>query len=79
MDETVSDYHQGDQAIGEQVSTYRVFGSLTKWAALAIATMMLTFTLWFCTAVGFFGGLIPGLIVLAAGIFFLRAKPDAGR
>ena len=35
-------------------------------------------TLWFCTPAGFLGGLIPGVVLAAAGIFFLREKKGGG-
>jgi thiamine transporter ThiT len=75
MADAASDYHPGDQNITEQVSTYRVFGSMTKWGSLTIATLVLMFTLWFCVGAGFFGGLIPGLVLAVSGAFFLRSKP----
>ena len=77
MDDTASDYHHGEMAVTEQTHTYALFGRLTKWGALHIAVLVTIFTLWFCTGVGFFGGLIPGAILWAAGIFFLRSKPNA--
>jgi hypothetical protein len=75
MSETAPQYHHGDQDISEQVVTFELFGGLVKWASLAIAVLVLVLTLWFCVGAGFFGGLIPGVVVLAAGIFFLRSKP----
>jgi hypothetical protein len=75
MAEAGSDYHPGDQNITEQVSTYRVFGSLTKWGSLTVATLVLMFTLWFCVGAGFLGGLIPALALAGLGAFFLRSKP----
>jgi hypothetical protein len=75
MADAASDYHHGDQNIAEQVTTYRAFGSLSKWGSLVVATLVLMLTLWFCLGAGFLGGVIPGLVVLGAGIFFLRSKP----
>jgi hypothetical protein len=37
--------------------------------------LLLMLVLWFCLGVGFFGGLVPGLIVLGLGVYFLRARP----
>jgi thiamine transporter ThiT len=76
MADATHEYHHGDQPIAEQVATYRSFGELTKWGSLTIATMVLMLTLWFCLGSGFFGGLIPGVVVFALGGFFLRSNPD---
>ena len=77
MDDTADDFHHGEMPIPEQSSTYALFGRLTKWGALHIAVLVLIFTLWFCTGVGFFPGLIAGFALWAAGIFFLRSKPTS--
>lgn len=73
-----SEYHRGEMDISEQNSTYIAVMGLTKWGSLALAVALLMLTVWFCTPAGFFGGLIPGVILLAAGIFFLREKKGAG-
>ena len=75
MDEATSTYQHGDQEISQQAATYRLFGSLTKWASLMIAVTLVMLVLWFCIGAPFLGGFIPGMIVLAAGISFLRATP----
>jgi thiamine transporter ThiT len=76
MAETAADYHHGDQDPSAQAESYRRFNVLTKWAALILAVIITTCTLWFCVGAGFLGGLIPGLILLAVGIYFLRSKPS---
>ena len=76
MAEAAHEYHSGDQDVTEQLATFRAFGSLTKWSCLAIAVLITMLVLWFCVGVGFFAGLIPGVIILAVGIFFLRSKPE---
>ena len=75
MDVAHSDYHHGDQDVSEQTATYRRFGTLTKWFCLYLASFLFTCVLWFCVGAPFIGGLVPGLILLAVGIFFLRATP----
>jgi hypothetical protein len=75
MAEAAADYHPGDQDISEQVVSYRLFRTLAKWAALHIAVLIVVLTLWFCVGVTFLSGLIPGLVILALGIWFLRPKP----
>jgi thiamine transporter ThiT len=79
MDATASDYHHGDQDPSGHIATYQTFMALTKWGSLAISVAILMLALWFCTGAGFFGGLIPGVVVLALGIFFLRSKSGAGQ
>jgi thiamine transporter ThiT len=74
MAESASDYHHGDQDVSEQLVSYRRFNTLTKWAALHLAVLILMFSLWFCVGAGFWGGLIPGLVLMAAGIWFLSRK-----
>lgn len=78
MGDTTSTYHRGDQEISEQVATYHLFGSFSKWGSLGIASGLFMLVLWFCVGVSFLAGLIPGLILLGAGIFFLREKPARG-
>jgi len=71
-----SDYHHGEMNISEQAATYRRFGAMSKWGSLIIATGLLFFALLFCTQTGFMGSAIPAVVLLAAGIFFLRSKPS---
>jgi thiamine transporter ThiT len=69
-----SEYHRGEMDISEQESTYHAVMGLTKWGSLALAAAILVLTLWFCTPAGFFGGLIPGVVLTVLGIIFLREK-----
>jgi hypothetical protein len=70
-----SEYHRGDMDISEQAATYKAFGSMSAWGSLIIATGIFMATLWFCTDAGFFGGLIPGVVLCAVGAVFLSRKP----
>jgi hypothetical protein len=76
MADSASEYHHGEMNVSAQVATYHLFMGLTKWGSLTIAVLVLMLSLWFCVGVGFLGGLIPGIVLLAAGIFFLRDKPE---
>jgi hypothetical protein len=76
MDDAADTYHHGDQDVREQLQTYHLFDALAKYAALHVAVLVLMLTLWFCLGVDFLGGLIPGLVVLGLGIWFLRRKPE---
>jgi len=74
MAEQASDYHRGDMDITEQVTTFRDAMTVTKWSCLVIAVGVLFFTLLFCTDTGFFGSLIPAVIVAAVGVFALKSR-----
>ena len=63
--------------IQEHVNTFAAFNAATKWGSLVVSVVLLMLVLWFCTSAGFLGGLIAGLVVAAAGVFFLRDKPGA--
>lgn len=76
MAEHEAEYHRGDMDIAEQERMFHAFGAMTKWGSLATAVAVLVLTIWFCTDAGFFGGVVPGIVLLAAGIFFLRDKPQ---
>lgn len=69
------DYQRGEMDIHEQSATFEAFGKMTKWGSLALAVLLLTITLWFCTAAGFIGGVIPGIVLAVLGVVFLREKP----
>ncbi len=77
MAETVSDYHHGDQNISENLASWRRFMTLTKLAALNLAVIILVCGLWFCVGESFFGGLIPGVILFALGLWFILRKPSS--
>jgi hypothetical protein len=70
-------HNRGEMDIAEQVSTFAFFNNFTKWGSLFIAAAVLFLTLWFCTGVGFGGAFITAAVVLAAGVFLLRGKPQA--
>lgn len=78
MAQPASDHHRGEMDIHEQTATYHAFGALTKWGSLAMAVGILVLTLWFCTDAGFFGGLIPGVVLLVVGVLLLREKKGGG-
>jgi hypothetical protein len=73
--DTDSEYHHGQQNPATQIADFRLFAASTKWISLFAGTLILVLTLWFCTNVGFLGGLVPGLIVLGIGIAVFRNKP----
>jgi thiamine transporter ThiT len=77
MAEHASDYHRGEMDIHEQAATFSLFNKLTKWGSLALAVLLVTTVLWFCTDAGFLGGLVTGLVVTVVGILVLREKKTA--
>ena len=72
------EYHHGDMDVSEHVASFKLFNAMTKWGSLAVACLILMFTLAFCTSAGFGAGFISAAILLALGITFLRSKPAAG-
>jgi hypothetical protein len=72
-----SEHHRGEMDIQEQVSTFELFNTMTKWGSLFIGTLLLFLTLWFCTGAGFGGAAITAVVVVTLGIFLLRDKPEA--
>jgi predicted membrane channel-forming protein YqfA (hemolysin III family) len=75
MSEAAAEFHPGDQDISGQLATYALFGRMMKWVALGIAVLLVMLVLWFCVDAGFFTGLFAGVVLLALGITFLRARP----
>lgn len=73
-----SEYQRGEMDISEHTATYGAFMGLTKWGSLAVAVALVVLTLWFCTPAGFFGGLIPGVVMTVLGIVYLREKKRGG-
>ncbi|MDP2258142.1 MAG: aa3-type cytochrome c oxidase subunit IV [Caulobacter sp.] len=73
-----SEYQRGEMDISEHTATYGAVMGLTKWGSLAVAVALVVLTLWFCTPAGFFGGLIPGVIMTVLGVIFLREKKTGG-
>jgi hypothetical protein len=68
------DYHRGEMNIDEHTSTYALFMKLTKWGSLYLAALLMTLVLWFCTATGFLGAIITGLVMLVLGTLVLGEK-----
>ena len=72
-----SDYQRGNMDIAEQTATFALVMGMTKWGSLVIAAGVLFFSLLFCTHTGFLGSAAYTVVLLAAGIFLLRSKPEA--
>jgi hypothetical protein len=72
-----SDYQRGNMDIAEQTSTFALVMGMTKWGSLVIAAGVLFFALLFCTHTGFLGSAAYTAVLVVAGIFLLRSKPDA--
>jgi sugar phosphate permease len=70
-------HHRGEMDIQEQVSTFELFNTLSKWGSLFVGTLVLFLTLWFCTGAGFSGAAVTAVVVAALGVFLLRDKPEA--
>ena len=72
-----SDHTHGQMDISEQTASYGMFLKFAKWGSLAVAVMVLWATLMFCTSTGFVGAVAAAVILLAAGVYVLREKPQA--
>ena len=70
-----SDYHRGEMNVEEQEKTYLGFLGMSKWLALALAAVVLFFTMWLYPRGNFFGAGFATLVLLVVGIYFLR-KPQ---
>jgi len=66
-------YQRGTMAVNEQVSTWNLFMGLAKWGSLAIASIILFLVMWFQPGGSFMLALISGVVVFAAGFFFLKS------
>jgi hypothetical protein len=77
MAEHASDHTHGQMDIHQQQASFDVFVAMTKWGSLAVAVVVLTAAIWTCTELGWLTAVVAGLVVAAAGVFFLRDKPDA--
>jgi hypothetical protein len=71
------EYHHGDMEISEQEATYSLFMNIAKWGSLYVAVVLIFLTIWFCTPLGWFTGLIAAAVVGALGWAALRSKPGA--
>ena len=67
------DYVRGSQHVEEQASTFELFIKLAKWGSLFIAVILTFLVLWFQPGGSFIAGAIAALVLLVAGVFFLRA------
>ena len=67
------DYVRGSQHIDEQSSTFQLFINLAKWGSLLVAATLAFLVLWFQPGGSFIGGAITALVILVAGVLFLRS------
>ena len=67
---------RGEMDIQEQLSTFELFNGMTKWGSLFIGALVLFLAMWFCTGAGFVAAFITAAVVVAAGVFLLRDKPE---
>ncbi len=71
------DYTRGEMIIEEHERTYEGFLKMTKWGSLYLAALLMTLVLWFCTATGFLGAIITGVVMLVLGTLVLGEKRKA--
>ena len=70
------DHTRGEMDIAEQVSTFELFNTMTKWGSLYIGSLVLFLATWFCTGAGFLGAAIAAIVVIALGTLLLRDKGE---
>ena len=58
--------------VAVHAAAYHRFSLLVKWVMTLAGSAISFLAIWFATPGGFFGGLVVGLIVFAAGTFALR-------
>jgi hypothetical protein len=67
------DYVRGSMDIQEQQATFDLFLVLSKYGSLAIAALLAFLTLWFMPSGSFILGAGAAVVLLVAGVFFLRS------
>lgn len=72
-----SNHTRGEMDITEQSATFQMVMGMTKWGSLVVAALVTFLVLWFCTGAGFMGAAVTAVVLIAAGVFFLRAKPES--
>ena len=74
-DAHTDDYHHGEMNVSAQEHDFHTFMTVTKWACLYLAALILLLAMWFCTSAGFLTAFISAAIVVAVGVTVLRVKP----
>jgi hypothetical protein len=67
------DYVHGSMEITEQQSTFNLFMGMAKYGSLAIAALLTFLTIWFMPNGNFFAGAGAGVVLMIAGVWFLRS------
>jgi hypothetical protein len=70
-------YVRGSMEISEQKSTYDLFMALSKYGSLAIVALLTFLTIGFMYDGSLLVGAGAGIVLLVAGIFFLRSPKKA--
>ena len=68
------DYVRGSMEISEQQSTFALFINLAKYGSLILAAVLVFLTVWFMPGGNLLGGLIPAVVLLVAGLWYLGQK-----
>lgn len=67
------DYVHGSMEITEQQATFDLFMGMAKYGSLAIAALLTFLTIWFMPNGNFFAGAGVGVVLMVAGVWFLRS------
>jgi hypothetical protein len=70
------DYKPGDMDVASHRDMYHLFNILLNWGGLAVATLLIFLVLFLCVHAGFLPSAIVAVVVLGAGVVWLR-RPKA--
>jgi hypothetical protein len=67
------EYVRGSMEISEQTSTFHLFMGMAKYGSLVIAALLTFLTIWFMPSGNFFAGAGAAVVMMVAGVWFLRS------
>lgn len=79
IDHEPIDYTLGSMDITEQVATFNIVMRLVKWGSVGVAALLTMLTVWFGAGAGFIPAFLSAAVLMAAGVWFLRAKGESDR
>jgi hypothetical protein len=70
-------YVHGSQPIDEQRATFALFQGLAKWGSMLTAATLAMLTVWFMPNGSFIAAAIVFVVIVGAGVWFLRKPKSA--
>jgi hypothetical protein len=71
---SIDAYAHGDMDIQAHQASFHAFILMAKWGSLCVATGLLFFVIWFCTAAGIGAAFIAAVVLALVGTAILREK-----